>query len=67
MDKILQALGGIVLMGLPTFVLIIVLGGVVRYLYLTPLERVLDERFRLTSANSNRAMRPVRASAFWPV
>ena len=55
MDKTLQALGGIVLMGLPTFVLIIVLGGVVRYLYLTPLERVLDERFRLTEGARKEA------------
>jgi len=48
MDKTLQALGGIVLMGLPTFFLVIVLAACVKYLYLKPLERVLDERFRLT-------------------
>lgn len=35
-------------MGLPTFFLIVVLAACVKYLYLKPLERALDERFRLT-------------------
>ena len=34
--------------GLPTFFLVLVLAACVKYLYLKPLEKVLDERFRLT-------------------
>jgi F-type H+-transporting ATPase subunit b len=48
MDKILHDLGGIVLEGLPTFFLVIILAFFVKFLYLKPLEKVLDERFRLT-------------------
>jgi len=48
MDKTLHDLGGIVLEGLPTFFLILLLSVFVKYLYLKPLEKVLDERFRLT-------------------
>jgi len=48
MDKTLHDLGGIVLNGLPTFFLVLVLAACVKYLYLKPLEKVLDERFRLT-------------------
>jgi F0F1-type ATP synthase membrane subunit b/b' len=48
MDKTLHDLGGIVLNGLPTFFLLIILAFFVKFLYLTPLEKVLAERFRLT-------------------
>jgi F0F1-type ATP synthase membrane subunit b/b' len=48
MSQTLNDLGGIILSGLPTFFLVIVLAFFVRYLYLDPLEKVLDERFRLT-------------------
>jgi F0F1-type ATP synthase membrane subunit b/b' len=48
MDKTLHDLGGIVLSGLPTFVLLLILAGFVKLLYLNPLEKVLAERFRLT-------------------
>jgi F0F1-type ATP synthase membrane subunit b/b' len=48
MDKTLHDLGGIVLNGLPTFFLILILALFVKFLYLTPLEKVLAERFRLT-------------------
>ena len=48
MDKTLHDLGGIVLSGLPTFVLLLILAGFVKLLYLDPLEKVLAERFRLT-------------------
>ena len=36
------------LSGLPTFVLLLILAGFVKLLYLNPLEKVLAERFRLT-------------------
>lgn len=48
MDQTLHALGGIVLNGLPTFFLIIILSFCVKHLYLKPLDKVLEERFRLT-------------------
>jgi F0F1-type ATP synthase membrane subunit b/b' len=48
MDKTLHDLGGIVLNGLPTFVLVLILAYFVKHLYLGPLEKVLAERFRLT-------------------
>jgi F-type H+-transporting ATPase subunit b len=48
MDKTLHDLGGIVLNGLPTFFLVLILSVLVKYLYLKPLDRVLDERYRLT-------------------
>jgi F0F1-type ATP synthase membrane subunit b/b' len=48
MDQTLHDLGGIVLTGLPTFVLLLILAGFVKLLYLKPLEKVLAERFRLT-------------------
>src|SRR5215472_14709878 len=48
MDKTLHDLAGIILEGLPTFVLVLILAGFVRSLYLKPLERVLAERYRLT-------------------
>jgi F0F1-type ATP synthase membrane subunit b/b' len=48
MDKTLHDLGGIVLNGLPTFFLVLILTVFVKFLYLNPLQKVLDERFRLT-------------------
>jgi len=48
MDKILHDLGGLVLNGLPTFFLVLVLAFFVKILYLNPLDKVLDERYRLT-------------------
>jgi F0F1-type ATP synthase membrane subunit b/b' len=48
MDQTLRDLGGIVLNGLPTFFLLLILAFFVRFLYLKPLEKVLEQRFRLT-------------------
>lgn len=48
MNQTLHDLGGIVLNGLPTFFLVLILAGIVKYLYLKPLEKVLAERFHLT-------------------
>lgn len=48
MDKILHDLGGLVLNGLPTFFLVLILAFFVKILYLNPLDKVLDERYRLT-------------------
>ena len=48
MDKTLHDLGGIVLQGLPTFFLVLILAFFIKVLYLNPLDKVLEERFRLT-------------------
>jgi F0F1-type ATP synthase membrane subunit b/b' len=48
MDQTLHDLGGIVLEGLPTFFLVLLLAVLVKYLYFRPLDKVLEERFRLT-------------------
>jgi F0F1-type ATP synthase membrane subunit b/b' len=48
MEQTLHDLAGIILEGLPTFVLVLILAAFVRSLYLKPLERVLAERYRLT-------------------
>src|SRR5580658_7668919 len=48
MSQTLHDLGGIVLNALPPFFLIVLLAIFVKFLYLSPLEKVLSERFRLT-------------------
>jgi len=48
MDKLLHDLGGIVLNGLPTAIIVLILTVFVRQFYLKPLEKVLTERHRLT-------------------
>jgi len=48
MDKLLNDLGGIVLNGLPTAIIVLILAVFVRQFYLKPLEAVLAERHRLT-------------------
>lgn len=48
MTQTLHDLGGIVLNALPTFFLLLILAVFVKFLYLSPLEKVLSERFRLT-------------------
>jgi len=48
MDKLFQALGGIVLNALPTSIIVLILAVFVKQFYLKPLEAVLAERHRLT-------------------
>jgi F-type H+-transporting ATPase subunit b len=48
MDKLFQALGGIVLNALPTSLIVLILAIFVKQLYLKPLEAVLAERHRLS-------------------
>lgn len=48
MAQTIHDLGGIVLNGLPTFFLVLILAIFVRVLYLKPLEKTLEERYRLT-------------------
>jgi F0F1-type ATP synthase membrane subunit b/b' len=60
MDQTLHALGGIVLNGLPTFFLLLILAGCVKFLYLKPLEKVLSERYRLTEGARKAAEESLR-------
>ena len=60
MNQTLQALGGIVLNGLPTFFLVLLLCFCVKYLYLNPLEKVLAERYRLTEGARKAADESLR-------
>jgi F0F1-type ATP synthase membrane subunit b/b' len=60
MNQTLQALGGIVLNGLPTFFLVLLLCFCVKYLYLNPLEKVLAERYRLTEGARKAAEESLR-------
>jgi F0F1-type ATP synthase membrane subunit b/b' len=55
MEKTLQALGGILLLGLPTFILVGILAACAKFFYLNPLQRVLDDRFRLTEGAKQAA------------
>ncbi len=48
MDAILQALGGLLLKAVPTFVLVVLLTIYLKQVFFKPLERVLDERYRAT-------------------
>lgn len=48
MDAILQALGGLLLKAVPTFVLVVLLTIYLKYVFFKPLERVLDARYRAT-------------------
>jgi F0F1-type ATP synthase membrane subunit b/b' len=62
MDKVLHSLGGIVLSGLPTFVLVLILAACVKYLYLKPLEKVLAERYRLTEGARKAADQSLKSA-----
>jgi F0F1-type ATP synthase membrane subunit b/b' len=62
MDKILHDLGGIVLNGLPTAVIVLVLAIFVKQLYLKPLEAVLAERHRLTEGARLAAAQSLNAA-----
>lgn len=48
MDSTLQALGGILLRGLPTFLLVILLHFYLKHTFFRPLERVLQSRYDAT-------------------
>jgi F0F1-type ATP synthase membrane subunit b/b' len=63
MDKTLHDLGGIVLNGLPTFVLVLILAYFVKRIYLAPLEKVLAERSRLTEGARQVAEESLRNAA----
>ena len=48
MDETLNALGGLLLKALPTFVLLVLLHFYLKFIFFRPLEKVLRKRFELT-------------------
>ncbi len=60
MDQILHDVAGLVVSGLPTFILVILLTVCVKYLYLQPLDRVLAERYKLTEGARKAAEESLR-------
>ena len=62
MDQTLQALGGIVLNGLPTFFLVLLLAVCVKYFYLAPQVKVLKERHRLSEGALEAAAESLRSA-----
>lgn len=60
MDQILHDLAGLVVSGLPTFILVLILTICVKYLYLQPLDKVLAERYKLTEGARKAAEESLR-------
>jgi F-type H+-transporting ATPase subunit b len=48
MDETLRQLGGILLRAVPTFILVVLLHLYLRFIFFTPLQRVLQERYDAT-------------------
>ena len=55
MEATLQALGGIVLRGLPTFFLLLFLHFYLKRMFFTPLEKVLNARYEATTGAKKQA------------
>ncbi len=62
MDKTLHQLGGILLNGIPTFVLVLLLNVYLRYAFFKPLEKTLAERYNMTDG-ARKAAASALASA----
>src|SRR5260370_16340463 len=62
MDKTLHQLGGILLNGIPTFVLVLLLNVYLRFVFFKPLERTLAERYNMTDG-ARKAAAAALASA----
>lgn len=60
MDQILNDVAGLIVNGLPTFILVIILTVCVKYLYLQPLDKVLAERYKLTEGARKAAEESLR-------
>ncbi len=63
MDAILQALGGLLLKAVPTFVLVVLLTIYLKHVFFKPLERVLDERYRATEGARKLAEQSLERAA----
>src|SRR5271170_1818106 len=62
MDKTLHQLGGILLNGIPTFVLVLLLNVYLRYAFFKPLEKTLAERYNLTEGARKSAAAALAAA-----
>jgi F-type H+-transporting ATPase subunit b len=62
MDKTLHQLGGILLNGIPTFVLVLLLNVYLRFVFFKPLEKTLAERYNMTDG-ARKAAAAALASA----
>jgi len=60
MDQILHDVAGLIVNGLPTFILVLILTICVKFLYLKPLDRVLAERYKLTEGARKAAEESLR-------
>jgi F-type H+-transporting ATPase subunit b len=62
MDKTLHQLGGILLNGIPTFVLVLLLNVYLRIVFFKPLEKTLAERYNMTDGARKAAARALAAA-----
>ena len=60
MEKTLHDLVGLIIDGLPTFLLVLILSVCVKYFYLKPLDKVLAERYKLTEGARKAAEESLR-------
>jgi F0F1-type ATP synthase membrane subunit b/b' len=60
MAQILNDVAGLIVNGLPTFILVLILTVCVKYLYLRPLDKVLAERYKLTEGARKAAEESLR-------
>jgi F0F1-type ATP synthase membrane subunit b/b' len=60
MAQILNDVAGLIVNGLPTFILVLLLTACVKYLYLQPLDKVLAERYKLTEGARKAAEESLR-------
>ena len=60
MAQILNDVAGLIVNGLPTFILVLILTVCVKYLYLQPLDKVLAERYKLTEGARKAAEESLR-------
>jgi F-type H+-transporting ATPase subunit b len=62
MDKTLHQLGGILLNGIPTFVLVLLLNVYLRLVFFKPLEKTLADRYNLTEGARKSAAAALAAA-----
>ena len=60
MDQILHDVAGLIVNGLPTFILVLILTICVKFLYLKPLDNVLAQRYKLTEGARKAAEESLR-------
>src|SRR3954464_9034590 len=60
MHQTLHDLVGLIVDGLPTFLIVLILSVCVKYLYLKPLDKVLAERYQLTEGARKAAEESLR-------